>query len=66
MKCPKCQTEVTPQDVNTIFGIKDGVVDILAEGPMQVAFCCGTAILYEKEEKEESAIITPPQGIILP
>jgi len=64
MKCPKCGTELVPKDVNTIFGIREGVVDILAEGEMQVAFCCGTAVLFEKQK--QPAIITPPQEIILP
>lgn len=63
MKCPKCQSDLVPHDVNTIFGIHEGQVDILAEGSMQVAFCCGTAVLYEKQK---AAILTPKKEIILP
>lgn len=63
MQCPKCKSELTPQDVHTIFGVREGEVDILAQGEMQVAFCCGTAVLYEKPKQ---VLITPPTEIILP
>lgn len=63
MQCPKCKTELVPKSVHTIFGIHDGQVDILAQGDMQVAFCCGTAVLFEKPKPE---IITPSQEIIIP
>jgi len=68
MKCPKCNSELTPYNVSTIFGVQGDNVDVLAQGDMQVAFCCGVAVLYERPEepKEESRIITPPQEIILP
>lgn len=65
MICPKCGNEVLQQNASILYGIKDGQIDILAEGEFVIAFCCGVAILAEKQN-EHSLIETQPQSIILP
>lgn len=65
MNCPKCGAEVTKQDISVIYGVREGVAEILAEGDLTLAFCCGTAILADKPKTEK--IEVPPQpSIILP
>lgn len=65
MKCPKCGSEIQQQHAQVLYGLKDNQVEVLAEGEFIIAICCGVAILTEKS-KEQSAIETQPQSIILP
>lgn len=65
MKCPKCGNEVALQDVDVIYGLRDGKAEVLAAGELVISTCCGVAILADRPKKEET-IITPEQKIIIP
>lgn len=68
MKCPKCQEEVIEQNIEALYGFKEEIgAALLVEGNLKLAFHCGIAIMTEiKGQVEDTTIITPSQGIILP
>ena len=68
ISCPKCAKVVEQQEITALYGFKkEHGAALLAEGNLLIAFCCGVAIMTERdEEKEESKLYVPPSSIILP